>query len=109
MRDPQSKLWCIPLPIEHYNEAATPSLALANGIIKRDTPISDLCAFLHASLFSPTTSTLESAIKKGFFHSFPGLNLKTTRKYLPRSVATAKGHTTQEKTNIMSSKAPTSK
>ena len=81
-RDSKTRLWKIPLPISHHTNNNSPSLALANGIIKRDTPISDLCEFLHASLFSPTQSTLENAIKNGFLNSFPGLTLKTVRKYL---------------------------
>ena len=97
-RDLTTGLWKINLPIQsHIPSTPIPSSLQANGIIKRDTPISDLCQFLHSSLFSPTISTLESAIKNGFLDSFPGLTLKTIRKYLPPCQATAKGHMAQEK------------
>ena len=98
-RDTSTGMYNIPLPIP---TKMTKPISLANGIIKRDTPISDLCQFLHASLFSPTLSTLENAIKHGFLDSFPGLSLKTIRKYLPPSIANSKGHMTQDKKGIMS-------
>ena len=100
-RDPSSGMYKIPLPIHNPQ---TSNISFANGIIKRDTPISDLCQFIHASLFSPTISTLESAIKNGFLDSFPGITLKNIRKYLPPSIATSKGHMTQDKQGIMSTK-----
>ena len=104
-RDLTTGLWKINLPIQsHIPSTPIPSSLQANGIIKRDTPISDLCQFLHSSLFSPTISTLESAIKNGFLDSFPGLTLKTIRKYLPPCQATAKGHMAQEKKGVMSTK-----
>ena len=100
-RDPHTELWKIPLPI---SQSPTPLSLQANGIIKRNTLISDLCQFLHASLFNPTLSTLESAIKSVFLESSPGLTLKTIRKYLPSNPATSKGHMTQEQKGIMSTK-----
>ena len=99
-RDLSTGLWNLPLPLP-----SLPSQPMINGIIKRDTPISDLCEFLHSALFSPTLSTLEQALKNGFLNSFPGLTLKTIRKYLPLSEATCKGHLNQEKMGTMSSKA----
>ena len=103
-RDNNTGLWKIQLPIPTQPSSHHLFQHQANGIIKRDTPISDLCKFLHASLFSPTLSTLESAIKNGFLDSFPAFTLKAVRKYLPPSIATTKGHMTQEKQGIMSTK-----
>ena len=80
-RDTNTGMWNIPLPIPPIPNAEPTPIALANGIIKRDTPITDLCQALHAALFSPTTSTLEQAIKNGFLDSFPGLSLHTVRKF----------------------------
>ena len=77
-RDTRTGLWKIPLPAPTSPpNNLTPQFNQANGIIKRDTPISDLCEFLHAALFSPTQSTLEKAFSNGFLDSFPGLTLKT--------------------------------
>ena len=45
IRDPQTGLWKIPLPITNLQNQNEPTLSLANGIIKRDTPVSDLCHF----------------------------------------------------------------
>lgn len=74
-RDPTTGMWRVPLPIPQLPEKPK-LLALANGIIKRDTPISDLCQFLHAACFSPTTRTFIDAIRKGFFTTWPGLSVK---------------------------------
>lgn len=68
-------------------------------------PIQHLCQFLHAALFSPTVSTLAYAIKNGFIDSFPGLTLETIRKYFPKSHATSKGHLSQERRGVMSTKS----
>jgi hypothetical protein len=81
-----------------------PTVKLMNGIIKQDTPTSDLCAFHHAALFSPAPSTLQFAIKQGFLDSFPGLTQRAVKKYLPPSEATTKGHLDQEQQNIHPSK-----
>ena len=107
VRDYSTGLWKIPIPISM--PPPEPFFPLINGVIKRDTPISDMCEFLHASLFSPTMSTLKSALENGFLNSFPGLTLKTIRKYLPISQATSKGHLTQDKVGIMSTKIATEK
>ena len=48
-------------------------------------------------------------MKQGFLDSFPGFTLKAIRKYLPPSIATAKGHMTQEKEGIMSTKPSNTK
>lgn len=99
-RDLHSGLWKVPLS---STTLSSTSANQANGIIKRDTPISDLCEFLHAALFSPAQSTFEKAFTNGFLDSFPGLTLKTIRKYLPLSESTTKGHLDQEKWGIMPS------
>ena len=55
----------------------------------------ELSQYLHACLFSPTTSTLHKAIKKGFLKTFPGLTTSLV-KHLLKSIATAQGHLTHE-------------
>ena len=46
--------------------------------------------------------TLINAIKKGFFATFPGLDVKTVRKHLPKSVPTAKGYMKKIRKNLQS-------
>ena len=64
---------------------------MANAAISSPTP-ADLVAYSHASLCSPTLSTLEKALKNNYIRNFPGLSLKSLRKHPPKSIATAKGH-----------------
>jgi hypothetical protein len=60
--------------------------------------------FMHASVFSPTTATWTKAIDAGNFHSWPGLSSTAVRKLLPKSMATAMGHTDQQRKNVRSTK-----
>ena len=48
------------------------------------------------------TSDLDQGHKKGFFTSWPGLTAKAVAKYLPKSIATSKGHLDQMRKNIRS-------
>jgi hypothetical protein len=55
-----------------------------------------------AQCFSPATSTWTDAIDAGFFTTWPGLTAALVRKHLPKSLATAKGHLKQDRTNVRS-------
>ena len=61
-------------------------------------------AFLHAACFSPVASTWIDAIKNNHFVTWPALNPDNVRKYLPKSIATAKGHQDQTRQNTRSTK-----
>jgi hypothetical protein len=89
-RENKSGMWQIPLPITKPKIEKT--IPMANGIIKRDTAIEDLCNFLHGACFSPSKSTFIKAIKAGFLSSWPGLTAKAIQKYLIEPEATIKGH-----------------
>lgn len=52
----------------------------------------ELVQYLHAACGSPVPSTWIKAIENGNFATWPGLTTALVRKYLPESVATAKGH-----------------
>ena len=52
----------------------------------------DLIKYYHKCCFSPVISTWVQAIKKGIFCTWPGLTSAAVLKYLPPSLATAKGH-----------------
>jgi hypothetical protein len=99
-RTPDTRLWHFPLP----TSAPTPSMChSAMASIGSATP-SDLVAFAHAALFSPTLSTLNLALTKGFITHFPGLTPTLLRKYPPHSAATIKGHMDQARQNQRSTK-----
>ena len=55
----------------------------------------DQVQFLHAALFSLVPSMLLKAICNGHFTTWPGLMVTNISKYLPKSMATAKGHLDQ--------------
>jgi hypothetical protein len=104
-RTTKTKLW-------HLDLSSTPQYApkiihQANGAIGSATP-AELIAFAHATLFSPTLSTLHSALAQGFLTNFPGLNTRTLRKYPPQSIAMIKGHLDQSRKNQRSTKSTTS-
>ena len=58
--------------------------------------------YLHAAAFSPVPTTWIKAIQKGFFTSWPGLTAKVVGRYLPKSIATNKGHLDQTRKNVRS-------
>jgi hypothetical protein len=64
----------------------------------------DVVAFHHAALFSPTLSTLELALPKGFLPPLPGLTLQALHCHPPHSVATIKGHLDRIRKNLRSTK-----
>jgi hypothetical protein len=68
----------------------------------------DLIIFLHAAAFSPCISTWCQAIEKGFFATWPGLTSSLVRKYLPKPLATTKGHLKEERQGLRSTKATSS-
>jgi hypothetical protein len=62
----------------------------------------DLVAFFHTALFSPTTSTLLHAMKKGFLLPFAGLTESKLERYPPPAKATAMGHMDSKRKYIQS-------
>ena len=68
------------------------------------TTIKDLIMYLHRACFSPTISTWVQAIDAGYFVTWPGLTSKLVKKYLPKSIATAKGHMRQTRQNLRSTR-----
>jgi hypothetical protein len=57
---------------------------------------------MHQSLCNPPKSPLLAAIRRGFLHGAPRLDLKSVAKYLPPSMAMAKGHLKRPKNGIRS-------
>jgi hypothetical protein len=96
------KLWHFPLP---GAPAATPLdsdqnlSAASNFAVNRSSKPADMVAFTHASLFSPTVSTLTQAVQREYVHGFPGLTADTLARHSPLSLATAKGHLDQSRQN----------
>ena len=76
----------------------------ANKAVNMNAKPEDLAAFAHRSLWSPANSTLLKALHRGFLPPFPGLSVKTLRRYPPRSEATTKGHMDSARKNAKSTK-----
>ena len=92
-------LWSIPL-------APAPPPLQADGILRLNKTKSELAAHHHASLGSPSTSTLLRSIRSGHLLTFPGLTSDLIIKHLPKSIATTFGHQDQEAKNLRSTQAP---
>jgi hypothetical protein len=82
-------MWHVDLP--------PPKKHLANRI--GDPKTAELVAYAHAAMFSPSLTTLDQAIRKGFLINFPGLTATSLRKHPPRSIPMAKGHLDQTRQN----------
>ena len=92
---PTSNLWTIPLP-KHIDlipfSAAT--LALSTD--------ADSVRFTHASLGSPSLSSLAKAVRSGYSHSYPRLLSTILSAHPPLSIATAtEGGLTKESAEAM--------
>ena len=96
-RNPDDGLWDIPLD-------TTPNNIKINAIIRKNSTKHKLANYLHACAGSPSLSTFQKAIKKGYFLSWPGIEEINFEKYIPNQEATAKGHMDQEKQGLQSTK-----
>jgi hypothetical protein len=94
-----NRLWTVTLPSSSF---PTPQQSFA-GTLQTGSP-SELVAFAHAALFSPSLSTLTKALSKNYICNFPGLSQSLLSKFPPNSVATAKGPLDQTCRNFRSTK-----
>ena len=99
-------LWDIPLlphtPQQYHSSA--PLLHKSNVIIPRNKSARTLIQYLHATLYSPTKSTLLTAVQNGDFPTWPGFTVDNVVKFWEETPATALGHLDQEKQCLQSSK-----
>jgi hypothetical protein len=110
IRNPSDGLWDIPITTRSISNSSNHSSSFqhrANVIITKDKTKTELVKYLHACCFSPATSTFIKAVQNGNFITWPGLEASTIRKFLPDSIATAKGHLDQEQKNLQSTKPTT--
>jgi len=70
----------------------------------KQSNLPDFNNFLHKTVFSPVLSTWFKVVNAGYFITWPGLTSDLIRKYLPKSMSTAKGHLRQLRQNISSTK-----
>ena len=75
-----------------------------NYIIHKDQTKEKLAAYFHASLFSPTLSTLQRAIRLNNLLTFPNINKINFKNVLGPTQAMAKGHLDQEASGLQSTK-----
>jgi hypothetical protein len=85
---------------------AAPPIAYAGAAIG-DPTSAELVAFAHATLFSPTLSTLEKALQNGYLTNFPGLTTQALRRHPPQSAPMVKGHLDQTRKNQGSTRSST--
>ena len=89
-RNHDNGLWYVQLPSPHQ---------ICNTVYHVQTQVA-LAKFLHGACFSPTISTFLEAIKAGYLRTWPGLTVQLVNKWLPKSMATAKGHLDQQWKNL---------
>jgi hypothetical protein len=104
-RDPTTKLWLLPLcpnprPIEPNH---APAQHYGNALYQTSSK-PDLIQYLHAACYSPSTTTWLRAIANNHFTTWPGLTARAVKRYLPPSMATAKGHMDKHRKNHRSTK-----
>ena len=105
LRDPTNGLWLVdlspsgtPTPLPHPH----PTYAhQANSAYEQKTKV-QLIDFLHRACFSPPVSTWTKATDNNFFTTWSGLTSDAVRKFLPKSLNTAKGHLKTAPKNLRS-------
>ena len=84
--------------------AITPKEKKIGVIIRKKQAHCDLVRYLHATCFSPVSSTWQQAIKRNHFCTWPGLTAKLVAKHLPSTTATIQGHIHRQRQNLQSTK-----
>jgi hypothetical protein len=97
-RDPKSRLWRVNL-----KQIFEPEIVQCNHAHDNNNQ-KDLIYYLHAACFSPVKSTWITAIKNGFFSSWPELNEHAIEKHLSKSTSTTKVHLNQQRQNARTTK-----
>ena len=92
-------LWHLPLTNKDNTDPQTPP-EIHNAY--NTTTKSEHMQYLHAAAFSLVPATWIKVIQKVFFMSWPGLTANAIGKYLPKSIATNKGHLDQTRNNVRS-------
>ena len=101
-RSKETTLWHLKYtPTSNNNSSLLPFYA--NATIGSNTT-KNIIEFFHASMFSPTNSTLYKALKLNYITNIPGVTAAAFQKYAPFSTATVKGHLDQTRKNIRSTK-----
>jgi hypothetical protein len=104
-RNHHTGLWYVALQPNAPTPATPPGFAAHQALSAYQTStLPELVQFLHAACFSPSTSTFLQAIQAGYLTTWPGLTAPIVAKYLPKSIATAKGHMDQQRKNLRSTK-----
>jgi hypothetical protein len=85
-----------------HDKVWAPFIALA--VIGNLNHPADLVSFHHTALWSPSMSTLETALDKQYLPPLPGLSKALLRKYRPDLEATTMGHLDSKHKNIQSTK-----
>ena len=81
-----------------------PQQYCCNYILTLDKSKYELAQYYYGCLFAPAITTLKTAIKKGNFLSWPGIETINFTKYVGKNIAHEKGHLDQERQNLRSTK-----
>ena len=90
--------------MDHENTNEIVARPYTNNII-HDKTIEDQIRYLHTATFSPCKQTWLNAINKGYFDLWPTMTKLTVKRYLQKSIVTAKGHLDQERINLQYTKS----
>jgi len=93
-----TKLWQL-----NIQPAAQKPMHLANAAIG-SAMSANMVTFAHATLFSPTLSTLSKALQCIHLPEFDSLTLQQLQQYPPQSMAMIQGHMDQDQQNKNSTK-----
>ena len=89
-------LWMLPTQPTNKKVAPTKGTPQVHFSI-HDAMVPDIVKFLHLTLYSPTKSTLLTAIRNNHFVGWPGLTERNVQRYLTLQEPTILGHMDQQR------------
>ena len=107
---PDDMLWSLPFSAFHQlanQPASQVRLPTAANVITHSFN-AETVLFWHAALGSPPASTLIRALAAGFLRTIPGLTLDLVRRNPPNTLATGKGHLSQTRKGLRSTRRQSS-
>ena len=106
-REPATKLWSFPQ--DETTPIAVPWVTQQISAILPEGTMSDTLNFLHRIIESPTNTTLQNAIRKNIFSTWPSFIESNISKFLPNSISTTLGHQDPTRRNSQSTQQTTLK
>ena len=100
------KLWDVnlPSPVQATSSSYPENIFNMNYIITKDKSLTQISQYYHATLFSPSISSLTKVVARGNLVTWPGIDRINFKAVLGTTIPLGKGHLDQERSHLKSTK-----